>query len=41
MLGFVEVPTLEEINSQEEFKGKTITQPEFELLWGQYEPSSS
>ena len=41
MLGFVEVPTLEEINSQEEFKGKTITQPECELLWGQYAPSSS
>jgi hypothetical protein len=41
MLGLVEVPTLEEINSQEEFQGTAITQQDFEILWGQYAPSSS
>jgi hypothetical protein len=36
MLGIVEVPSIEEINSQSEFKGKEITKNEFELLWDEY-----
>lgn len=36
MLGIVEIPSIEEINSQNEFAGKVITKSEFELLWSQY-----
>jgi len=40
-LGIDVVPTLKEINSQEEFQGKAISKEQFELLWPQYVPSSS
>lgn len=33
MLGTVEVPTLEEINTDDEFDGKNITADDFEKLW--------
>ena len=35
------VPPLEEINLQEEFRGKSISKKQFELLWQEYVPSSS
>ena len=41
MLGIVEVPSLEEINSDKEFQGKNISKQEFELLWQEYVPASS
>jgi len=41
MLGIAEVPELDEINSQEEFQGKSISKHEFEQLWRQYVPQSS
>lgn len=40
-LGIDVVPSLKEINSQEEFQGKTISKKQFELLWQEYVPSSS
>ncbi|KPV96366.1 hypothetical protein AN214_01712 [Pseudoalteromonas sp. P1-9] len=40
-LGTDVVPPLEEINSQQEFRGKTISKTKFELLWQEYVPSSS
>lgn len=36
MLGEVEVPSLEEINSQNEFSGHRITREEFEIMWQKY-----
>ena len=33
MLGLVEIPSLEYINSQIEFKGQEIEKSQFELLW--------
>jgi len=33
MLGTVEVPTLEEINTDDEFTGKNISATDFEILW--------
>ena len=41
MLGVVEVPPLQEINSDKEFQGKGISKQEFELLWQKYVPASS
>ncbi len=41
ILGIAEVPSIEAINSQEEFQGKIITQQEFEILWEQYASKSS
>lgn len=35
-LGITKIPTLEEINSQEEFQGKAINKQEFDSLWRQY-----
>lgn len=40
-LGTAVVPPLEEINSQEEFEGKSISKEQFELLWKEYVPNSS
>ncbi|WP_289032165.1 hypothetical protein [uncultured Paraglaciecola sp.] len=40
-LGIDVVPPLKEINSLEEFQGKTISKKQFELLWQEYVPSSS
>lgn len=36
MLGTMEVPMLEEINSQSEFQGKNISRHEFDRLWKQH-----
>jgi len=41
MLGIVEAPPLEEINSDNEFQGKNISKQEFELIWQKYVPFSS
>ena len=41
MLGIAEVPSLEEINAQEEFEGKNISEQQFEQLWQQYMQQSS
>lgn len=41
MLGLVEVPALEEINSQREFQGRGISRDEFEQLWQRYALQSS
>ncbi len=41
VLGIVEVPPLEEINSDKEFQGKNISKQEFELLWEQHVPANS
>ncbi len=41
MLGIVEVPPLEEINSDNEFQGKNISKQEFELIWQKYVPVNS
>ncbi|WP_444945468.1 DUF6881 domain-containing protein [Microbulbifer sp. VTAC004] len=40
-LGTEVVLPLEEINSQDGFRGKTISKKQFELLWHEYVPSSS
>ncbi|GAB1097524.1 MAG: hypothetical protein Sw2LagBPW_30030 [Shewanella algae] len=40
-LGIDMVPSLEEINSQEEFQGKSTSKEQFELLWHKHVPSSS
>ncbi|WP_417441098.1 DUF6881 domain-containing protein [Idiomarina sp.] len=40
-VGIVEVPSIEEITSQQEFEGCEINKNEFELLWQKYLPSSS
>lgn len=40
-LGIDIVPPLDEINSQEEFEGISISKEQFELLWQMYVPSSS
>lgn len=37
-LGTDVVPPLEEINSQEEFEGKSMSKEQFELLWKDYVP---
>jgi len=41
MLGTVEIPSLEEINSDKEFQGKNISKQEFELIWQKYAPVNS
>jgi len=41
MLGIAEIPQLEEINSQIEFQGKSISKQQFEQLWQKYVPQSS
>ena len=38
MLGIVEVPPLEEINSDVEFQGISISKHKFEQLWQKYVP---
>ena len=35
-LGLCEVPSLDEINSQDEFSGQLITRDEFETMWKKY-----
>lgn len=35
-LGDVEVPQLDEINSQSEFEAKSISRQQFEILWKSY-----
>ncbi len=35
-LGICEVPSLEEINSQEEFSGCVITSEQFDKLWAEF-----
>ncbi|WP_226669220.1 DUF6881 domain-containing protein [Microbulbifer aggregans] len=35
-LGTCEVPSLGEINSQDEFSGQSITRDEFEKMWQKY-----
>lgn len=40
-LGIVEVPCIDEINLQSEFKGVEINKVEFELLWQKNVPTSS
>lgn len=40
-LGIDVVPSLDEINSQNEFEGITISKEQFELLWEMHVPSRS
>ncbi|PCJ12303.1 MAG: hypothetical protein COB04_17980 [Gammaproteobacteria bacterium] len=41
MLGTVEAPSLEEINTDKEFQGKNISKQAFELLWQEYVSAAS
>ena len=41
MLGIAEVPSICEINSQDEFQGAEINKTEFDELWSRYCQSSS